>query len=49
VTGDNTSETKTLTAASGGTIQFEITNVSSQYVLNLTVMREGEEYNFIKK
>lgn len=49
VIGDNTSETQTLTGASGGTIQFLITNSSSQYVLNLTVLREGQSYSFIKK
>lgn len=49
VTGDNTSKTQALTTSSGGTIEFEITNSSSQYVLNLTVMREGQEYSFIKK
>ena len=49
VIGENNSETQTLTEASGGTIEFEITSSSPQYLLNLTVMREGEEYTFIKK
>lgn len=49
VTGDNTSETSVLTAASGGTIEFEILNESSQYILNLTVVRDSQRYSFIEK
>lgn len=49
VTGDNTSFTDVLTSSSGGIIQFTVTNASPQYLLNLTVMRDGQEYNFIKK
>lgn len=49
VTGDNTSFTDVLTNSNGGTIDYTIENKSARYLLNLTVMREGEEYNFIKK
>lgn len=48
VTGVNVSYSDSSTSASGGLMSFNITNSSPYYILNLSVIRNGQTYNFIK-
>lgn len=47
VTGDNTSFTQTSINSAGGLVEFNITNASIRYMLNLSGMRDGNYFEFI--
>lgn len=49
VSGENFSYSNTSNNANGGIINFNISEVSPQYTINLTVIREGESYSWVKK